>query len=83
MVKQWRLKEMENNEKNFEELISMLEQTVKKLEDKNISLEDAVTNYTKGLELSKQCYQILDSNEKLIVEKMTESGLEDFGKEGN
>lgn len=74
---------MENNEKNFEELISMLEQTVKKLEDKNISLEDAVTNYTKGLELSKQCYQILDSNEKLIVEKMTESGLEDFGKEGN
>lgn len=74
---------MENNEKNFEELISMLEQTVKKLEDKNISLEDAVTNYTKGLELSKQCYQILDFNEKLIVEKMTESGLEDFGKEGN
>lgn len=69
---------MEN--KTFEELINDLEMTVKNLEDKDISLEEAVKNYTIGLELSKKCYDILGSNEKLVVKKMTESGLEDFDK---
>lgn len=73
---------MENNkEQNFEEILSSLEETVKKLEDKNISLQEAVANYTKGLELSKKCYEILNKNEELIVKKMTESGIEDFERE--
>lgn len=72
---------MESNEKSFEQLLFDLEQTVRKLEDKNITLEEAVKCYTLGLELSKTCYNILGSNEKLVVEKMTESGLVDFDKE--
>lgn len=72
---------MEQSDKSFEELMQELEQTVRKLEDKNITLEDAVKNYTLGLELSKKCYNILGSNEKLVVSKMTESGLVDFDKE--
>jgi len=55
-----------------------LEDILKKLENKDISLEDAVKNYTKGLELSKECYSILQTNEELVVKKMTELGLEDF-----
>ena len=58
-----------------------LEKIVRSLEDKNISLEDAVKNYTLGLELSKKCYDILNTNEQLVVKKMTESGLVDFKKE--
>lgn len=65
-------------EKTFEQLISELEEVIKNLENREISLDEAVKNYTKGVELSKNCYDILGKNEKLIVEKMTENGLEKF-----
>lgn len=67
---------MEN--KSFEDNLKELEKLVRNLEDKNISLEEAVKCYTDGLELSKKCYDILNTNEQLIVKKMTESGLVDF-----
>lgn len=70
---------MEN--KSFEENLLALETIVRELEDKNISLEDAVKKYTIGLELSKQCYDVLNSNEQLVVKKMTESGLVDLDKD--
>lgn len=74
---------MEKENKSFEELIKELEETVRKLESKDTNLDDAVKNYTLGLELSKKCYDILNKNEELVVKKMTESGLEDFVKEDN
>lgn len=64
--------------KSFEENLKKLEEIVRSLENKEITLEDAVKNYTTGLELSKNCYDILNTNEKLVVQKMTESGLVDF-----
>lgn len=67
--------------KTFEQNLKELESLVRSLEDKNISLEEAVKNYTLGLELSKKCYDILNTNEQLIVKKMTENGLVDFGSE--
>ena len=70
---------MEN--KTFEEKLKELEQLVKSLEEKTISLEDAVNKYTKGLELAKDCYETLNTNEQLVVKKMTELGLVDFEKE--
>lgn len=72
---------MENKELSFEECITKLEEILKNLEKSDISLEDAVKGYTKGLELSKKCYEILSSNEALVVQKMTESGLVDLDKE--
>lgn len=71
---------MENN-KTFEQYLAELEQIVRLLEDKNSSLEDAVENYTKGLELSQKCYDILNTSEQLVVQKMTENGLVDFQRE--
>jgi len=65
-------------EKTFEENLKDLELIVKSLEDQNISLEDAVKNYTNGIELSKVCYDILNKSEELVTLKMTESGLKDF-----
>ena len=70
---------MEN--KSFEENLKELEKIVRSLEDKNISLEEAVRNYTLGLELSKKCFDMLNTNEELIIKKMTENGLVDFRKE--
>ncbi len=64
--------------KTFEENLKRLEEVVRSLENKDISLEEAVKNYTIGLELSKKCYDILNTNEQLVVQKMTESGLVDF-----
>jgi len=74
---------MENNEKSFEELISDFENVIRNLENKNISLDDAVKNYTLGIKLSKKCYDILDKNEKLVTLKMTENGLENFDSKGD
>ncbi len=70
---------MEN--KNFEQYLQELEDIVRNLENKNISLEAAVDSYTKGLEISKKCYEILNTKEELVVKKMTESGLVEFNKE--
>lgn len=70
---------MEN--KNFEQYLQELENILRMLDDKSISLEEAVKGYTKGLELSKKCYEILSSNEELVVKKMSESGLVDFNRE--
>ena len=64
--------------KTFEENLKKLEEIVRSLENKEITLEEAVKNYTTGLELSKKCYDILNTNEQLVVQKMTESGLVDF-----
>ena len=53
--------------KSFEALLKELETVVKDLENKDIPLDDAVKKYQIGLELSKQCYQLLEEAEKLVV----------------
>lgn len=53
--------------KSFEALLKELEGVVKDLENKDIPLNDAVKKYQLGLELSKQCYQLLEEAEKLVV----------------
>ena len=69
---------MENKEKGFEEYLTELENILKKLEDKDISLDEAVKGYTMGIEISKKCYEILEENTKLVTSKMTDNGLESF-----
>lgn len=56
--------------KTFEALLKELEGVVKDLENKDIMLDDAVKKYQLGLELSKQCYQMLEEAEKLIVKEI-------------
>jgi exodeoxyribonuclease VII small subunit len=72
-------KKMEN--KSFEELMKELEETVKNLENRDITLDDAVKAYSRGLELSKECYKILEDNQKLVAQKMTKEGLVDFNED--
>lgn len=51
----------------FEKALTKLEEVVKKLENKQIPLDEAVKLYNEGLELSKVCYELLKEAETLIV----------------
>ena len=55
--------------KNFEELLKELESVVKALENKDISLDEAVKKYQLGLDLSKECYKLLSEAEEVIVKE--------------
>lgn len=54
---------------NFEDLIKELEQVVKDLENKDISIDDAVVKYQRGIELSKLCHEMLTKAEAVIVKE--------------
>ena len=59
-------------EKTFEQLLKDLENVVKDLENKDIPLDEAVKKYQLGLELSKACYQMLESAEKLVTKEIND-----------
>lgn len=57
---------------SFEEALEKLEKIVRDLESGDLSLEDSVKSFEKGIELSKLCKKKLESAEervKKIVEK--------------
>ena len=72
---------MENKELSFEECLKELESIVAKLESKDISLSDAVSNYQKGLELSKRCYEIFNKTQEVIVKKVEGNNISEFNAE--
>ena len=72
---------MENKDMTFEECLKQLEEIVAKLESKDISLDDAVKYYQKGLELSKRCYEIFNQTQEIIVKKVEGSTITDFNQE--
>ena len=72
---------MENKELSFEECLKQLEEIVSKLESKDITLDDAVNNYQKGLELSKRCYEIFNQTQEIIVKKVEGSKITEFEAE--
>ena len=72
---------MEKKELSFEECLKELEEIVAKLESKDISLDDAVKYYQKGLELSKRCYDIFNQTQEIIVKKVEGSSITEFKAE--
>ena len=72
---------MEDKDLSFEECLKELETVVKKLESKDISLDDAVKYYQKGLELSKRCYEIFNQTQEVIVKKVEGCSVTDFNQE--
>lgn len=66
---------------NFEDNLKELELIVNKLESRDISLEDAITAYKKGLDLSKQCHEIFKATEDLVVKKVEDGKVSDFNQE--
>ena len=74
-------------EKSFEELRAELEQIVEQLESGEISLEDSVALFEKGVGLTRQCAKILDdAQQKVTMLVRTPSGEvkeENFAGEQN
>lgn len=54
---------------NFEDNLKNLEEIVKKLEDKEITLDEAITKYKEGLKLSKDLLEELKKAEEVVVEE--------------
>jgi exodeoxyribonuclease VII small subunit len=64
------------NEKTltFEEAMTKLEQIVEKLEEGDVPLEEAITFYKEGMELSKLCHDKLKTVEEQLTQIITEDG---------
>jgi exodeoxyribonuclease VII small subunit len=52
--------------RSFEQSLVELEQTVRKLEDGQLGLEQALESYEQGIGLLKHCYGLLERAEKRI-----------------
>lgn len=66
---------MANEQKiTFEEAMAKLEQIVDRLEVGDVPLEEAITFYKEGMELSKLCHDKLKNVEEQITKIITEDG---------
>lgn len=54
------------SEKNFEKAILELEESVKRLEDGDITLEESIAEYKKGMDLAAYCMEVLKKAEQEI-----------------
>lgn len=69
-------KAQEQETHSLEENFSTLEELIEQLETENISLEDAFTAYSKGMEVLKQCNEQIDRVEKQVMKLNGEGQLE-------
>lgn len=56
-----------SDEINFEEAMKQLEEIANELEKGNLSLDESVSKFENGIELSKKCNDFLDKAEKKIT----------------
>ncbi|HWO76221.1 MAG TPA: exodeoxyribonuclease VII small subunit [Bacillus sp. (in: firmicutes)] len=64
----------EDRKFTFEEAMHELEKIVERLEEGEVPLEEAISIYKKGMELSKFCHDQLKQAEEQMVNIMTEEG---------
>ena len=74
---------MDNGEQNLqeqtlEELFVQLEETMKKMEQEDVSLEDSVQYYHRGMDLLKVCNDKIDQVEKKMLVLDEEGGTHEF-----
>ena len=65
-----------SKEKKFEENLADLEVIVQKLEKGDVPLEEAISEFQKGMQLSKELQKTLDQAEKTLVKVMQADGTE-------
>ena len=66
----------EQEQRSLEENFSELEELLEQLEAEDISLEDAFTTYSKGMNVLKQCNEQIDRVEKQVMKLNEEGALE-------
>ncbi|MDL2433326.1 exodeoxyribonuclease VII small subunit [Streptococcus sp. SC1] len=65
-----------SKDKKFEENLADLEAIVQKLENGDVALEEAIAEFQKGMQLSKDLRKTLDQAEKTLVKVMQADGTE-------
>ena len=65
-----------SKEKKFEENLADLQAIVQKLESGQVPLEEAISEFQKGMKLSKDLQETLDQAEKTLVKVMQADGSE-------
>lgn len=65
-----------SKDKKFEENLADLEAIVQKLENGDVALEEAIAEFQKGMQLSKNLQKTLDQAEKTLVKVMQADGTE-------
>ena len=65
-----------SKEHTFEENLQALEAIVTKLETGDVALEDAISEFQKGVALAKELQQTLKEAEKTLVTVMQDDGTE-------
>ena len=58
-----------SKDKKFEENLADLEAIVQKLENGDVALEEAIAEFQKGMQLSKELQKTLDQAEKTSVDR--------------
>lgn len=66
--------ENQNETKTFEEEMEELETIVERLEDGEVALEEAISLFKRGMELSKSCHEKLQLIEEQLDEMINEDG---------
>jgi exodeoxyribonuclease VII small subunit len=65
---------MAENHLTFEEAMEKLESIVERLEEGDVPLEEAISIYKQGMELSKLCHDKLKNVEEQLTQILTEDG---------
>lgn len=63
---------------SLEENFDLLEKVIERLEEENISLEDAFGVYSQGMKLLKACNEQIDLVEKKVLKLTGEGKLEEL-----
>lgn len=72
------------DEYSFEELMEKLEEIACELEKGNLNLDESVSKFEEGMEVSKQCTNRLDNAEKrisILLQNGDDIAEEDFSAE--
>lgn len=75
-----------SNSINFEKTLAELEQLVEKMEQGDLSLEESLKYFERGIVLTKTCQQALTEAEqkvRILLEKDGKSELEPFNPDDN
>ncbi len=71
---------------NFEKTFAELEELVKKMEGGDLSLEESLKYFERGMLLTKNCQQALNKAEqkvRILLEKNNKNNLESFGSDNS
>ncbi|MBR6626609.1 MAG: exodeoxyribonuclease VII small subunit [Lachnospiraceae bacterium] len=63
---------------SLEDNFKQMELLIKRLEQENISLEEAFSAYSRGMEVLKNCNEQLDMVEKKVLKLSATGQLEEF-----